>query len=111
MEIKNGAGILLAPKILFEKVLTNVSRCAIIKAQKTKGAKNMKTICDNVAAEELFLYAINSSTIYACSIKPLIANYRKKIAKNQYDNEKAIKGFENIAKMILEYFENEIWEC
>ena len=99
----------------------------------------MKTVCDNVAAEELFLYTINNSTVYSCSIKPLIANYRKKIAKNQYDREKAIKGFENIAKIaamhyekefmnikyyivfnaatrrvvaerILEFFENEIWE-
>lgn len=99
----------------------------------------MKTVCDNVAAEELFLYAINSGTIYQCSIKPLIANYRKKISKNQYDEQKAVKGFENIAKiaamhyekdfllkkyytvfnaetrreaakLILEYFEDEIWE-
>lgn len=67
----------------------------------------MKTVCDNVAAEELFLYAINSSTIYQCSIKPLIANYRKKIAKNQYDSEKAVKGFENIAKMVAIQYEKE----
>ena len=39
MEVKKGAGILLAPKILCEKVLTNASGCDIIKAQKTKGAK------------------------------------------------------------------------
>lgn len=99
----------------------------------------MKTVCDNVAAEELFLYAINSRTIYQCSIRPLIENYRRKIAKNQYDRVKAVKGFDNIAKiaamqyekefllqkyytvfnartrweaakMILEYFEDEIWE-
>lgn len=67
----------------------------------------MKTVCDNVAAEELFLYAINSSTIYQCSIKPLIANYRKKIAKNQYDSEKAVKGFENIAKIAAMHYEKE----
>lgn len=99
----------------------------------------MKTVCDNVAAKELFLYAINSRTIYMNSIKPLIANYRKKISRGQYDEQKAVKGFENIAKMaamqyekefllkkyytvfnaetrreaaklILEYFEDEIWE-
>lgn len=96
-----------ALKILFEKVLTNVLGCDIIKAQKTKGDRNMKTVCDNVAAEELFLYAINSSTIYSCSIKPLIANYRKKISKNQYDGEKAIKGFENIAKIAAMHYEKE----
>lgn len=67
----------------------------------------MKTMCDNVTANELFLYAINSSTIYACSIKPLIANYRKKISKNQYDNEKAVKGFENIAKIAAMKYEKE----
>lgn len=67
----------------------------------------MKTVCDNVAAEELFLYAINSSTIYQCSIKPLIANYRKKISKNQYDSEKAVKGFENIAKIAAMRYEKE----
>ena len=59
----------------------------------------MKTVCDNVAAEELFLYTINNSTVYSCSIKPLIANYRKKIAKNQYDRVKAIKGFDHVAKV------------
>lgn len=139
MEIKTGAGDLPAPKILFEKVLTNVSGCAKIRVQKTKGARKMKTVCDNVAAEELFLYTINNGTIYQCSIKPLIANYRKKISKNQYDREKAIKGFEHVAKVgamhyekefllkkyyivfnaatrreaakrILEFFEDEIWE-
>ena len=39
MEVKKGASVLPAPKILCEKVLTNVLGCAIIKAQKTKGAK------------------------------------------------------------------------
>ena len=99
----------------------------------------MKTVCDNVAAKELFLYAVNNRTIYQSSIRPLIENYRRKIAKNQYDRVKAVKGFDNIAKiaamhyekefllnkyyivfnaatrreaakMILEYFEDEIWE-
>lgn len=67
----------------------------------------MKTVCDNVAAEELFLYTINNSTVYSCSIKPLITNYRRKIAKNQYDREKAIKGFENIAKIAAMHYEKE----
>ena len=68
----------------------------------------MKTVCDNVAAEELFLYAINSRSIYQCSIKPLIANYRRKIAKkNQYDRVKAVKGFDNIAKMAAMQYEKE----
>lgn len=67
----------------------------------------MKTVCDNVAAEELFLYAINSGTIYTCSIKPLITNYRKKISKNQYDAEKAVRGFENIAKIAAMHYEKE----
>lgn len=99
----------------------------------------MKTIADHNAAEELFLYTVNNSTVYSCSIKPLIANYRKKISKNQYDREKAIKGFEHVAKVgamhyekdflstkyyivfnaatrreaakrILEFFEDKIWE-
>lgn len=99
----------------------------------------MKTVCDNVATKELYLYAVNNGIFYMNSIKPLIENYRKKIAKNQYNEEKAVKGFENIAKMaamqyekeflnikyyivfnaatrreaakmILEYFEDEIWE-
>lgn len=96
-----------ALKILFEKVLTNVLSCAIIKAQKTKGVRKMKTVCDNVAAEELFLYAVNNGTIYMNSIKPLIKNYRKKISKGQYDEQKAVKGFENIAKMAAMQYEKE----
>jgi len=59
----------------------------------------VKTVTDHIAVEELFLYIINNSTVYSCSIKPLIANYRRKIAKNQYDREKAIKGFEHVAKV------------
>lgn len=67
----------------------------------------MKTVCDNVAARELFLYAVNNGTIYMNSIKPLIANYRKKISKGQYNEQKAAKGFENIAKMAAMHYEKE----
>lgn len=99
----------------------------------------MKTVADHIAAEELFLYAVKNRTIYQCYIRPLIEKYRRKIAKNQYDRVKAVKGFDNIAKIvamhyekeflstkyyivfnastrrkaaewILEYFEDEIWE-
>lgn len=59
----------------------------------------MKTVIDHIAANELFLYTVNNSTVYSCSIKPLIANYRKKIAKNPFNREKAIKGFEHVAKV------------
>lgn len=107
MEIKRGAGVLPAPKIFLKKVLTNKTGRAIIKAQKTKGAIKMKTVCDNVAAKELFLYTINNGTIYMNSIKPLIANYRKKISKNQYDRVKAIKGFERVAKIGAIHYEKE----
>lgn len=67
----------------------------------------MKTVCDNVAAEELFLYAVNNRTIYMNSIKLLIENYRKKISRGQYDEQKAVKGFENIAKMAAIQYEKE----
>lgn len=67
----------------------------------------MKTVADHIAAEELFLYTVNNSTVYSCSIKPLIANYRKKIAKNQYDREKAIKGFEHVAKVGAIHYEKD----
>lgn len=67
----------------------------------------MKTVADHIAAEELVLYTINNSTVYGCSIKPLIANYRRKIAKNQYDREKAIKGFEHVAKVGAMHYEKE----
>lgn len=67
----------------------------------------MKTVTDHIAAEELFLYTINNSTVYSCSIKPLIANYRRKIAKNQYDREKAIKGFEHVAKVGAMHYEKD----
>lgn len=99
----------------------------------------MKTVADKIAAKELLLYTVNNGTIYMNSIKPLIANYRKKISKNQYDRVKAIKGFEHVAKvgamhyekeflsnkyyivfnaatrreaakLMLEFFEDEIWE-
>lgn len=67
----------------------------------------MKTVIDHIAAEDLFLYTVNNSTVYSCSIKPLIANYRKKIAKNQYNREKAIKGFERVAKVGAMLYEKE----
>lgn len=67
----------------------------------------MKTVVDHIAAEELFIYTINNSTVYSCSIKPLIANYRKKVAKNQYDREKAIKGFEHVTKVGAMQYEKE----
>ena len=67
----------------------------------------MKTVIDHIAANELFLYTVNNSTVYSCSIKPLIVNYRKKIAKNQYNREKAIKGFEHVAKVGAMLYETE----
>lgn len=75
--------------------------------ERRKGQNKMKTVIDHIAAEELFIYTINNRTVYSCSIKPLISNYRKKVAKNQYDREKAIKGFEHVAKVGAMLYEKE----
>lgn len=67
----------------------------------------MKTVADHIAADELFLYAVNNRTLYMNSIKLLIENYRKKISKGQYNEQKAVKGFETIAKMAAMQYEKE----
>lgn len=57
-----------------------------------------KTICDEIAARELALYAENDSDIYFQHIKPVIACLNRKAAQQSFDIQKAYKAWENVAK-------------
>ena len=54
--------------------------------------KNEMTI-DQVAAEELKLYADNTYRVYNNYYLPIVANLEKKLAKGIFDKEKAVKAF------------------
>lgn len=88
-------------KIFFEKVLTNETGRAIIRAQKTKGkemeeTKMAETIIDMEAARELVLYIENDSFLYFNHIIPYIKCLHKKRIRGTYDPEKAVPGWERI---------------
>ena len=53
----------------------------------------MKTSIDRVAAYELELFAMNDSETYFKSFLPIWDNLEKKVKKNIFDQEKAVKGF------------------
>ena len=56
-----------------------------------------KTICDDIAARELFLYAVNKEALYSeicCVLKSL---YRKAM-KGQYIIDKAADAFQYVVK-------------
>lgn len=79
MEIKNGAGILLAPKILFEKGLTNVSGCDRIKVQKTKGVRKMKMKLKEIRAYNKMNGVTNINNWYSKDVYNLIKNHKIEI--------------------------------
>lgn len=57
----------------------------------------MKTTVDTIAARELALYAENDGYLYRQMAQPIIANLARKMRKNQYDAQKAVKAWEHFA--------------
>lgn len=70
---------MLAPKILCEKVLTNVSGCATIKAQKTKGVRKMKMKLKEIKAYNKMNGVTNLNKWYSEDVYNLIKNHKIEI--------------------------------
>ena len=56
-----------------------------------------KTICDDIAARELFLYAVNKEALYNDIRRVLNCLYRK-VMKGQYIIDKASDAFAGVVK-------------
>lgn len=56
-----------------------------------------KTICDDIAARELFLYAVNKEALYNGIHSVLCCLYRKAM-KGQYNIDKASDAFAGVVK-------------
>lgn len=63
---------------------------------------------ETIESNELYLYTINTGTLYTRSILPTLENLKKKYKKGIYDKEKAIDAFYHIsteaAKMYAKEF-------
>lgn len=57
-----------------------------------------KTICDDLAARELFLYATNDYRLYYMYIQPILKNFRRKVKKGTFNAELAHKAFDSCVK-------------
>ena len=58
----------------------------------------MKSYINTSAAAELSLYAVNDARTYYGITNAVIENLRKKVAKDIYDDMKAVKAFEHVAQ-------------
>ena len=56
-----------------------------------------KTICDDIAARELFLYAVNKEALYS-EIRSVLKSLYRKVMKGQYNIAKAPNAFQYVVK-------------
>ena len=56
-----------------------------------------KTICDDIAARELFMYAVNKEAIYI-EIRSVLKSLYRKAMKGQYIIDKASDAFAGVVK-------------
>ena len=56
-----------------------------------------KTICDDIAARELFLYAVNKEALYS-DIRSVLKCLYRKAMKGQYIIDKASDAFAGVVK-------------
>lgn len=68
-----------------------------------------KTVSNPAATRELVLYAENTRSVYDATL-PIIHNLQKKYNKGIFDNEKAVKAFENIAEYAAKLYCKEFAE-
>ena len=57
-----------------------------------------KTICDDIAANELFLYATNEHSLYTMYIQPILKNFRRKVKNGTFNADLAPKAFDSCVK-------------
>ena len=65
-----------------------------------------KTICDDIAARELFLYAVNKEDVY-CEIRSVLKSLYRKAMKGQYIIAKAADAFQYVVKHAAMMYTNE----
>ena len=65
-----------------------------------------KTICDDIAARELFLYAVNKEDMY-CEIRSVLKSLYRKAMKGQYIIAKAADAFQYVVKHAAMMYTNE----
>lgn len=56
-----------------------------------------KTICDDIAARELFLYVVNKEALYS-EIRSVLNSLYRKAMKGQYIIDKAADAFQYVVK-------------
>ena len=56
------------------------------------------THVNEAAANELFLYASNSQTLYTMYVEPIIKDFRRKVKKGTFNKELAPKAFDTCVK-------------
>lgn len=56
-----------------------------------------KTICDDIAARELFLYAVNKEALYS-EIRSVLKCLYRKAMKGQYVIDRAVVAFQYVVK-------------
>ena len=57
-----------------------------------------KTICDDIAARELFLYASNNQLLYTMYVQPILKNFRRKIKEDTFNARLAPKAFDSCVR-------------
>ena len=56
------------------------------------------THVNEVAANELFLYASNNQSLYTMYVQPIIKNFRRKVKKGTFNAKLAPKAFDTCVK-------------
>ena len=56
-----------------------------------------KTICDDIAAHELFMYAVNKDALYS-EIRSVLKCLHRKVMKGQYIIDKEADAFQYVVK-------------
>lgn len=62
---------------------------------------------NDIAVNELFLYAVNDGQLYYQMVQPTIKNYARKMLRNVYDENLAVKGFLYVVNEALKKYNAE----
>jgi len=65
---------------------------------------------NDIAVNELYLYAVNDGQLYYQMVQPTIKNYARKMLKNVFDEDLAVKGFLYVVNEALKRYNDELGE-
>lgn len=81
---------------------------SIVKSSKNIESARTSEIMDEDAAEDLYLYAINTAELYHGRTTAVIDNLRKKYQKGVYDPEKAVALWQYVADDAAKMYDKEL---